>query len=386
MTEQMKHEEGFEFQAEIKKLLNILSHSLYTHKEVFLRELISNASDALTKMKFYSLTNADYEGKDIPLEINIDGDNEKKTLTISDTGIGMTKDEIIQNVGTIAKSGSLEFITNLSEQAKNDSNIIGQFGVGFYAVFMVADEVRIRTKSHKKGEPAYEWHSDGTGKYFLNPIEKANRGTEIIVHLKDEEKEYTEKSRIQSIIKKYSNFVSFPIMVCGERANQITAIWKEPKKDIKEEQYTEFYKFISNTEDTPLFHLHTSAEAPIQFSSILYCPSTNYETYGFKKLEHGVHLYSNKILIQSDCKLLLPEYLRFIHGVVDSSDIPLNISRETFQDNRIIHKMKSILVKQVLTLLQDMARNEKEKYETFWRQFGRILKEGCTSILKTRIP
>ena len=176
MSEKMKQEESFEFQAEIKKLLNILSHSLYTHKEVFLRELISNASDALTKMKFYSLTNTDYEGKDIPFEINIDGDEEKKTLTISDTGIGMTKDEIIQNVGTIAKSGSLEFITNLSEQAKKDSNIIGQFGVGFYSVFMVADEVRIRTKSHKKGEPAYEWHSDGTGKYFLNPIEKENRG------------------------------------------------------------------------------------------------------------------------------------------------------------------------------------------------------------------
>ncbi len=376
MSEKMKQEESFEFQAEIKKLLNILSHSLYTHKEVFLRELISNASDALTKMKFYSLTNTDYEGKDIPLDISIDGDEKEKTLTIRDTGIGMTKDEIIQNVGTIAKSGSLEFITNLSEQAKKDSNIIGQFGVGFYSVFMVADEVRIRTKSHKKGEPAYEWHSDGTGKYFLNPIDKEQRGTEIIVHLKDEEKEYTEKTRIESIIKKYSNFVSFPIMVCGERANQITAIWKEPKKEIKEEQYNEFYKFISNTEDTPLFRLHTSAEAPIQFSSILYCPSTNYETYGFKKLEHGVHLYSNKILIQSDCKMLLPEYMRFIHGVVDSADIPLNISRETFQDNRIIHKMKSVLVKQILTLLQDMAKNEKEKYETFWRQFGRILKEG----------
>ncbi|MDN3513592.1 MAG: molecular chaperone HtpG [Candidatus Brocadia sp.] len=376
MTEKMKQEESFEFQAEIKKLLNILSHSLYTHKEVFLRELISNASDALTKIRHYSLTNPDYEGKDIPLEINIDADEKSRILTISDTGIGMTKDEIIQNVGTIAKSGSLEFIANLSEQAKKDSNIIGQFGVGFYSVFMVADEVRIRTKSYKKDEPAFEWHSDGTGKYFLNPVEKEKRGTDIVVHLKDEEKEYTEKFRIQSIIKKYSNFVSFPIMVCGERANQITAIWKEPKKDIKEEQYNEFYKFISNTEDTPLFRLHTSAEAPIQFSSILYCPSTNYETYGFKKLEHGLQLYSNKILIQSDCKMLLPEYLRFIHGVVDSADIPLNISRETFQDNMIIHKMKSILVKQVITLLQDLAKNEKEKYETFWRQFGRILKEG----------
>lgn len=376
MTEKMKHEEGFEFQAEIKKLLNILSHSLYTHKEVFLRELISNASDALTKIRYYSLTNPDYEGKDLPLEININVDEKSKILTISDTGIGMTKDEIIQNVGTIAKSGSLDFIANLSEQAKKDSNIIGQFGVGFYSVFMVADEVRIRTKSYKKDEPAFEWHSDGTGKYFLNPIEKERRGTDIVVHLKDDEKEYTEKSRIQSIIKKYSNFVSFPIMVCGERANQITAIWKEPKKNITEEQYNEFYKFISNTEDIPLFRLHTSAEAPIQFSSIVYCPSTNYETYGFKKLEHGLQLYSNKILIQSDCKLLLPEYLRFVRGVVDSADIPLNISRETFQDNRIIHKMKSILVKQIITLLQDLAKNEKEKYETFWRQFGRILKEG----------
>lgn len=376
MSEQVKQEEGFEFQAEIKKLLNILSHSLYTHKEVFLRELISNASDALTKMRFFSLSDQEYEGKDLPLEININVDEKNKTLTIRDTGIGMTKDEIIQNIGTIAKSGSLEFIANLSEQAKKDSSIIGQFGVGFYSVFMVAEEVKVRTKSYRKDEPAFEWRSDGTGKYFLHPIEKETRGTEIVVHLKDEEKEYTEKSRIQSIIKKYSNFVSFPIMVCGERANQITAIWKEPKKDIKEEQYNEFYKFISNTEETPLFRLHTSAEAPIQFYSILYCPSTNYEIYGFKKLDHGIQLYSNKILIQPDCKALLPEYMRFIRGVVDSADIPLNISRETFQDNRIIHKMKSILVKQLLTLLQNLARDEKEKYETFWRQFGRILKEG----------
>ena len=376
MREKIKHEESFEFQAEIKKLLNILSHSLYTHKEVFLRELISNASDALTKMRYYSLTNPDYEGKDIPLEINIEVDEKGKILTISDSGIGMTRDEIIQNVGTIAKSGSLEFIANLSEQAKKDSNIIGQFGVGFYSVFMVADEVRIRTKSYKKDEPAFEWHSDGTGKYFLNPIEKEKRGTDIVVYLKDDEKEYIEKSRIQSIIKKYSNFVSFPIMACGERANQITAIWKEPKKDISGEQYNEFYKFISNTEETPLFHLHTSAEAPIQFYSILYCPATNHESYGYKKLEHGLQLYSNKILIQSDCVMLLPEHLRFIRGVVDSADIPLNISRETFQDNRIIHKIKGILLKQVLILLHDLARNEKEKYETFWRQFGRILKEG----------
>ncbi|MCF6148213.1 MAG: molecular chaperone HtpG [Candidatus Kuenenia sp.] len=376
MTEEAKKDEGFEFQAEIKKLLHILSHSLYTHKEIFLRELISNASDALTKLRFHSLTNEDYEGKDLPLEINIEMDEANKTLTISDTGIGMTKDEIIKNVGTIAKSGSLEFIANLSEEAKKDSNVIGQFGVGFYSVFMVADEVRIRAKSYKKGEPAFEWRSDGTGKYFLHQIEKEKRGTEIIVHLKEEEKEYTDKTRISSIIRKYSNFVSFPILVSGEKANQITAIWKEPKKNITAEQYDEFYKFIANVEETPLFHLHTSAEAPIQFYSILYCPSTNYESIMLKKLEHGIQLYCNKILIQSDCKTLLPDYLRFIRGVVDSSDIPLNISRETFQDNRVIQKMKSILVKQVLGLLQDIAKNDKEKYETFWRQFGRILKEG----------
>ncbi|MBM4053501.1 MAG: molecular chaperone HtpG [Planctomycetes bacterium] len=376
MAEEAKKDESFEFQAEIKKLLHILSHSLYTHKEIFLRELISNASDALTKLRFHSLTNEDYEGKDLPLEINIEMDEANKTLTLSDTGIGMTKDEIIKNVGTIAKSGSLEFISTLSEEAKKDSNVIGQFGVGFYSVFMVADEVRIRTKSYKKGEPAFEWRSDGTGKYFMHQIEKEKRGTEIIVHLKEEEKEYTDKTRISSIIKKYSNFVSFPILVSGEKANQITAIWKEPKKNVTAEQYEEFYKFIANTEEKPLFHLHTSAEAPIQFYSILYCPASNYESVMLKKLEHGIQLYCNKILIQADCKTLLPEYLRFVRGVVDSSDIPLNISRETFQDNRVIQKMKSILVKQVLGLLQDIAKNDKEKYETFWKQFGRILKEG----------
>ncbi len=376
MSENVK-EEGFEFQAEIKKLLNILSHSLYTHKEVFLRELISNASDALTKVRYHALTHPDYEGKELPLEIHIDLDEKNKTVTISDTGIGMTRDEIVQNVGTIAKSGSLEFIANLSEEARKNSNIIGQFGVGFYSVFMVADEVRIRTKSYRKDAQAFEWRSDGSGKYFLTEIDKEKRGTDIIIHLKEEEKGYTDKVTIQSIIKKYSNFVSFPILVSGEKANQITAIWKEPKKDIKDEQYNEFYKFITNVEETPLFRHHTSAEAPIQFSSILYCPAINREMYGYKKLEHGIQLYSNKILIQSDCKMLLPEYLRFLHGVVDSADIPLNISRETFQDNRIIHTMKNILVKQILKLLQEMAKNEKEKYETFWRQHGRIFKEGA---------
>ena len=372
-----KKEEGFEFQAEIKKLLNILSHSLYTHKEVFLRELISNASDALTKVHYHALTHPDYEGKELPLEISIDLDEKNKTVTISDTGIGMTRDEIVENVGTIAKSGSLEFIANLSEEARKNSNIIGQFGVGFYSVFMVADEVRIRTKSYQKDAQAFEWRSDGSGKYFLTEIDKEKRGTDVIIHLKEEEKEYTDTVKIQSIIKKYSNFVSFPILVGGEKANQITAIWKEPKKDIKEEQYNEFYKFITNVEETPLFHHHTSAEAPIQFSSILYCPATNREMHGYKKLDHGVQLYSNKILIQSDCKMLLPEYLRFLHGVVDSADIPLNISRETFQDNRIIHAMKNILAKQILKQLQEMAKNEKDKYETFWRQHGRIFKEGA---------
>ncbi|MEK7296584.1 MAG: ATP-binding protein [Planctomycetota bacterium] len=208
-----KKEEGFEFQAEIKKLLNILSHSLYTHKEVFLRELISNASDALTKVRYHALTHPDYEGKELPLEINIDLDEKNKTVTISDTGIGMTRDEIVQNVGTIAKSGSLEFIANLSEEARKNSNIIGQFGVGFYSVFMVADEVRIRTKSYQKDAQAFEWRSDGSGKYFLTEIDKEKRGTDIIIHLKEEEKEYTDKVKIQSIIKKYSNFVSFPILI-----------------------------------------------------------------------------------------------------------------------------------------------------------------------------
>ena len=367
----------YEFKAEVKQLLDILVHSLYTSREIFLRELISNSSDALDKLRFESTRGTEIEDKDLPLEIHVNFNEKKKLITVSDTGIGMTKDELIKNIGTIAKSGSSEFIKQLQENKSEANNIIGKFGVGFYSVFMVADEVIIKTKSFRKNTKPVEWQSNGLGDYEINePDEKLKRGTIIEIHLKEEAKDFADKYRLETIIKKHSNFVNSPIYLEKEKINTVSAIWREPKSSVKKEEYTEFYKFLTHDPDEPMDVLHNSVDAPIQFHSLLFIPKKNFDLFGFNREDYGLDLYVRRVLIQHQNKDLLPEYLRFVKGVVESEDLPLNISRETLQENIIFTKISNTVTSQVLSYLLKKAKDKPEEYTEFWNEHGKYLKLG----------
>jgi molecular chaperone HtpG len=367
----------YEFKAEVKQLLDILVHSLYTSREIFLRELISNSSDALDKLRFESTRGTDIEDKDLPLEIRINFNEKKKLITVSDTGIGMTQDELIKNIGTIAKSGSSEFIKQLQENKAEANNIIGKFGVGFYSVFMVAEEVVIKTKSFKKDTKAVEWKSDGLGDYEIAETdEKIRRGTTVEIHLKEDTKDFAEKYRLETIIKKHSNFVNFPIYLDKEKINTVAAIWREPKGNIKKEEYNEFYKFLSHDPDEPMDVIHNSVDAPIQFHSLLFIPKKNFDLFGFNREDYGLDLYVRRVLIQHQNKDLLPEYLRFVKGVVESEDLPLNISRETLQENIIFTKISNTVTSQVLSYLLKKAKDKPDEYVPFWNEHGKYFKLG----------
>jgi len=371
------HTKKYEFKAEVKKLLDILVHSLYTSREIFLRELISNASDALDKVRFEITKGTDVLDKDLPLEIRIDFDDKKNTITISDTGIGMSHDELITNIGTIAKSGSEEFLKQLSENKEAANNIIGRFGVGFYSVFMVAKEVIIKSKSFRKDEPAVWWKSDGSGDYEIAELdEPIKRGTTIEIYLRDDAKEFADKYRLEGIIKRHSNFISFPIYLKEEKINTIAALWREPKSSVKPEQYNEFYKFLTHDTEDPLEIIHTSVDAPIQFNALLFIPKKSYEFWRFNRDDYGLDLYVRRVLIQHQNKDLLPEYLSFVKGVVDSEDLPLNISRETLQENIIFTKIASSVTTNVLSHLLKVAKDNPERYTEFWKEHGRIFKLG----------
>ena len=367
----------YEFKAEVKQLLNILVHSLYTHKEIFLRELISNSSDALDKIRFESVSGTVVADKDLPLEIRISIDKDKNIIKVSDTGIGMTKEELINNIGTIAKSGSAEFLKKMTDEKKDIANIIGKFGVGFYSVFMVAKEVVIKTKSYIEDEAGVQWKSDGLGSYEISSLfEKIQRGTTVEIHLKEEEKEFAEKYRLQSAIKKHSNFISFPIYLENERINTQPAIWREPKTSVKKEQYDEFYKFLTFDADEPLDVIHISVDAPIQFNALMFIPKKNPDIFGFSRENYGLDLYVKRVLIQHQNKDLLPEYLSFIKGVVDSEDLPLNISRETLQENIIFNKIAQTVTNQVISHLTKIAAEDPEKYKLFWKEHNKIFRMG----------
>ncbi len=382
MTE--THKQKIEFKAETKKLLDILVHSLYTSKDIFLRELISNSSDALDKVRFESNKGTEVADKDLPLEIKITFDDKKNTLTITDTGIGMTRDELIANIGTIAKSGSEEFLKQLSESKEGVNNIIGRFGIGFYSVFMVAKEVVIKTKSYKKDAVAVEWKSDGLGEYEIADLtEEVKRGTTIEIFLKEETKEFSEKYRLESIIKKHSNFISFPIYLENEKINTIAAIWREPKSNLKKEQYDEFYKFLTFDNEEPFETIHTSVDAPIQFNSLLFIPKKSYEYWRFNRDDYGLDLYVRRVLIQHQNKDLLPEYLSFVKGVVDSEDLPLNISRETLQENIIFTKIAQSVSSNILSQLIKIAKDTPERYAEFWKEHGRVFKLGYMDFTNT---
>ncbi len=367
-----------EFQAETKKLLDIVINSLYTERDVFIRELISNAADALEKIRHESLTKEDVFDGHVPLEITIDLDEEKKVFTITDTGIGMNRVELEKNLGTIAHSGSSTFVTELAEAAKKDVNLIGQFGVGFYSAFMAGNKVRVQSRSWD-GSEGNEWSSDGTGSYTLSEMPGLHRGTRIIVDLKEEAEQYAQKFKVESVIKQYSAFVPFPIKLDGETVNTVQALWTRNKSEISDEEYNEFYKFVGNAFDEPTYRLHFSADAPLAINALLFVPKENFEIMGFGRVDPGVNLYCQRILIDQNSENILPEWLRFLKGAVDSEDLPLNISRQALQDNALVIKLRKVITKRFLKYMDEEAKRDPEKYLQFWKTFGIYFKEGITS-------
>ena len=371
--------EKHEFQAEVKQLLDIVVHSLYTDKEIFARELVSNASDALEKLRHLQLTEKDIFDERLELEINITTDDTAGTITIQDFGLGMTREELVENLGTIAHSGSKAFLSALKEGSGTDRNLIGQFGVGFYSAFMVSREVQVFTHSWNTDAEHLLWTSDGSGSFEIVTVEGQRRGCKVVLKLKEEEKDFSKSERFKEILTRYSSFVQFPINLNGERINTVQALWMRNKNEIKEEDYTEFYKFHANAFDEPRMRLHFSADAPLAINAILFVPRDNVERLGFYRSEIGVSLYCRNVLIDGKPEGLLPEWLRFLRGVVDSEDLPLNISRETMQDSALVNKLNRVLTKRFLKLLEDEAKKRPEKYEEFYRNFGIYLKEGITS-------
>jgi molecular chaperone HtpG len=367
-----------QFQAETRKVLDIVINSLYTERDIFVRELVSNAADALEKFRHLSLTEKPEFDAHVPLEITIDCDDKEHTLTITDTGIGMTAEELETNLGTIAHSGSGHFLEELAEAAKKDVNLIGQFGVGFYSAFMAAKTVTVQTRSWD-GSDGHEWHSDGGGSYTISPCDGLHRGTRIIIELKDDAEEYGQKFTLERIIKQYSTFIPFPVKVEGKKVNTVEAIWSRSKSEITDEEYDEFYKFIGNAGDEPTYRLHFAADAPLAINALLFVPKTNFETMGMGRMSPGVNLYCQKVLIDQHSENILPEWLRFVKGVVDSEDLPLNISRQSLQDNALVMKLRRVITKRFLKSLAEEAKKDHEKYLEFWKTFGIFLKEGLTS-------
>lgn len=377
MSEVNANTKQYEFKAEVKQLLNILVHSLYTHKEIFVRELISNASDALDKVRFETTKGSQINDSELVHEIKISVDKTNNILRISDSGIGMSSEELVNNIGTIAKSGTSEFIRQMAENKQDTSNMIGKFGVGFYSVFMVANKVVIKTKSAVPGSKSLQWISDGLGSFEITELEEEiKRGTEIEIYLKDEEKEYLEDYRLEQIIKKHSNFIAFPIFLGEKQVNTVKAIWKEPKSSVKPEEYQEFYKFLSHDFEDAAGIIHKSVDAPIQFNCLLFIPKRGDDLFGFNRDNYGLDLYIRRVLIQHKNKDLLPEYMSFVKGVVDSEDLPLNISRETLQEDVIFNKISTSVTSQVLSHLEKMALDEEEKYNEFWFAHSKVFKMG----------
>ncbi|MSQ00013.1 MAG: molecular chaperone HtpG [Methylotenera sp.] len=388
-AKQTTQKESMPFQAEVKQLLQLMIHSLYSNKEIVLRELISNASDAADKLRFESVANgALFEG-DSALSIRIDFDKEARTVTISDNGIGMSRDEVIANIGTIAKSGTKEFFNALSGDQAKDANLIGQFGVGFYSAFIIADKVSLTTRRAGATE-SVRWESAGEGDFTLEVADKTTRGTEVVLHLRDGEDEFLNDWKLKTIIRKYSDHITLPIVMKksawkdgeqvttdeDETVNKASALWARNKNEITEEEYQEFYKHASHDFENPLSYTHSRVEGKQEYISLLYIPSkAPFDLYD-RERRHGIKLYVKRVFIMEDAEKLLPQYLRFVRGVIDTADLPLNVSREILQSSRDVDAIKAGSVKKVLSLLEDMAENKAEDYATFYQEFGRVLKEG----------
>jgi len=385
----MAKSEKLSFQTEVKQLLNLMIHSLYSNKEIAIRELISNASDATDKLRFEALDNDKlYEG-DSDLKVIVDFDSKANTLTITDNGIGMDRDDLVNNLGTIARSGTKEFLANMSGDNKKDANLIGQFGVGFYSSFIIAKEVTVQTR--KAGNlQAYSWSSQADGEFTIKEIEKESRGTSVILKLKDDEKEFTDAWRLQSIIRKYSDHISIPIQMYKtdmkkdelvkleelETINNTNAIWTRAKSEIKQKEYEEFYKSLSYDSEEPLAYYHNRVEGKTEYTSLLYLPKkAPFDLYD-RENNNSIKLYVRKVFVMDANEKLIPQYLRFVKGVIDSQDLSLNVSREILQDSPLVDSIKSGVTKRVLSSLQTMSEKEPEKYQSFWNEFGKVLKEG----------
>ena len=381
--------ESMAFQAEVKQLLQLMIHSLYSNKEIVLRELISNASDAADKLRFEALANGALYENDSELKIRIAFDKEARTLTIADNGIGMSRDEVISHIGTIAKSGTKEFFSALTGDQAKDANLIGQFGVGFYSAFIIADKVTLTTRRAGASE-AVRWESAGEGDYTLEDTDKTSRGTEIVLHLREGEDEFLNDWKLKSIIRKYSDHIMLPIVMKksewkdgaevttdeDETVNKASALWARSKNDITEEEYQEFYKHVSHDFENPLAYTHSRVEGKQEYISLLYIPGkAPFDLYD-RERSHGIKLYVKRVFIMEDAEKLMPQYLRFVRGVIDTSDLPLNVSREILQSSRDVEAIKAGSVKKVLSLLEDMAENKPEDYAKFYKEFGRVLKEG----------
>ncbi len=372
----------YEFKAETSKVLAILTHSLYTNREIFLRELISNASDAEEKLRFLQSRGDVVRDSDLPLEISIAVDKTENTLSVSDAGIGMTASDMENNLGVIAHSGTEQFLKELQETKGDASSIIGRFGIGFYAVFMVADKVEVVSRAALGDEPPHKWTSDGVGQFTIETLdspeemENIRRGTTVRLFLKKDAEEFLETWSIENIVRTHSSFIPFPVMLDGKRINTTPALWREPKFSITKEQYAEFYKFLTYDSEEPLITLHLSVDAPVQFAGLVFVPNQKSDTLHLQRERWGLDLYVRRVLIQRENRTLLPEYLSFCKGVVDTEDLPLNISRATLQENVVLRKIAQTVPKQDLSELDSIAENDKETYATFWKNHGNIFKLG----------
>src|SRR5258706_2120740 len=379
------HKETLGFQAEVRQLLDLMAHSLYSNKEIFLRELISNASDAIDRLRFDALSNPNLYENENDFKIRVSYDKEAHTITVSDNGIGMDRDEVVENIGTIARSGTRQFFQSLTGDQQKDANLIGQFGVGFYSSFVVADHVILTTRrAGLSPDQGMRWESDGHGEYTLETVDKPTRGTEVVLHLREGEDELLSGYGLRSIIRKYSDHIMFPIVMKVEEegkdgdevVNRASAIWTRSKSEISEEEYIEFYKHISHDFEDPLAYVHSRMEGTQEYILLLYIPSRAPFDLWTREFHHGVKLYVRRVFIMDDAEKLMPRYMRFVQGVIDSSDLPLNVSRELLQHNRLIDTMRNNAVKKILGALTDLATNDQEKYAKFWTEFGRVLKEG----------
>ena len=375
----MSTTEKHHFQAEIQQLLDIVIHSLYTDREIFLRELVSNAADACEKLRFLQSSGTTPFQPETALGISVKGDEAAGTVTITDTGLGMTHGDLVENLGTIAHSGTKAFLKQLAENQKPDARLIGQFGVGFYSAFMVASKVTVLSRSHLPEEQGWRWTSENAGGYEIEPAADLPRGTQIIIQLKDDAKDFAKEATLKRIAQRYSSFIQFPIELNGTALNTIQAIWSRSKSDITDADYNAFYQYVGHDHEDPLLRLHFSADAPLAIQALLFVPQKNWENMGMGRTESSVNLYCKKVLIQDRAKGLFPDWLRFLRGVVDSEDLPLNISRETMQDTSLMQKLNKVLTSRFLKFLDETAEKDAALYEKFYAEYSRCIKEGVAT-------